>query len=118
MNKKEKRNLLIGIGVIEAVLIIFCLVVSIIVLATLKDTNLANEANGPFISYLQNHPTVFFCAFVLPLFIILVVDGIYLIYLGVHKQGVLSDDEMDKIKEEAKKQAREEVLKEINKEEK
>jgi uncharacterized membrane protein len=116
---KEKRNWLIIIGVIEAVVIVFCLTISIIVLATnttQDQTNLAQ--NGHFIGTLQNTPILFFCCFVLPLFIIFVVDGIYLIFFATKKESVLSDKERDAIQEEARRQAREEVLKQLKEQQK
>jgi uncharacterized membrane protein len=111
---KEKRNWLIAIGVIEAAVIVFCLTISIIVLVTNTNQTTTNtEQNGAFIGTLQNSPVLFFCAFVLPLFLIFVVDGIYLIFFATKKESVLSDKERDDIQEEARRQAREEVLKQL-----
>ncbi len=111
---KEKRNWLIVIGIVEAAIIVFCLTISIIVLATNTGADQTNlSKNGPFIGTLQNTPTLFFCAFVLPLFLIFVVDGIYLIVFATKKESTLSDEERNAIQEEARRQAREEVLKQL-----
>jgi uncharacterized membrane protein len=110
--EKGKRSWLITIGIVEAAVIIFCLVVSIIVLVTNTEANQTNlDKNGVFIGSLQNNPTLFFCCFVLPLFIIFVADGVYLIFYVTKKESVISDEEKEAIAAEARRQAREEVMK-------
>ncbi len=114
MNKKQ-RTWLIVIGGLEVAIILFSLVVSILVLVTSTGADQTNLAkNGPFIGYLQNTPTTFFLAFVLPLFIIFIGDGIYLIYYSTKKESALTDKERDAIQEAARQEAREEVLKELH----
>jgi len=113
MDKNTKKILLI-VGIIEVVVLIFCLTISIIVLATITDgyqTNLSQ--NGLFIGTLQNTPVLFFCTIVLPLFVIFVVDGVYLIVYATKKQSMVTQEEKDAIQEEARRQAREEVMKEL-----
>jgi uncharacterized membrane protein len=114
MDNKKKRMFLI-IGIVEVVVLIFCLVISILVLHNLsnddKQANLDN--NGVFIGTLQNNPTLFLLTIVLPVFIIFVVDGVYLIVYANKKESVIGDEEKAAIEEEAKRQAREEVLKEL-----
>lgn len=128
MDNSKKKTLII-VGIVEAIILVFCLTVSIIVLVTicslgdafmlehhLYDVFSANlQKNGQFIGTLQNNSTLFFCTIVLPLFIIFVVDGVYLIVYAMKKQSSLSDKEIVDIREEAKKQAREEVLAEMKK---
>lgn len=121
MDKKTKQTLLI-VGIIEAVVLIFCLIVAIITLATMpSNADIAVKGNceainGPFIGYLQDHSVLFFCTICLPCFIILVVDGVYLIIYATKKQSNVTDTERAAIEEEAKRQAREEVMKELAKE--
>lgn len=113
MDSKKKRTLLI-VGIVEAVIIVFCLVISILVMVTNGTTPQANLIkNGQFIGTLQNNPTLFFCTIVLPLFVIFIVDGVYLIVYATKKESSLSDDERKAIEEQAKKEARQEVLKEF-----
>lgn len=116
MDKDKKKTLLI-IGAVEAVILVFCLTVSIIVLVTLSKATSHDYVgqNGIFIGTLQNNPALFFCTIVLPLFLIFIADGIYLIYYSAKKQSALSDKEHEAIVEEAKRQAREEVAKEMAK---
>lgn len=113
-----KKKTLITIAAIEVVILVFCLIVSIMVMTTIdpmgdKATNLAN--NGPLIGTLQNSPILFGCTIVLPIFIIFVVDGVYLIIYASKRESMLSEQEKKDLLEEAKKQAREEALAEIKK---
>jgi uncharacterized membrane protein len=120
MDKKQKRNLIIA-GIVEVIVLIFCLVITIIVLtkslARGNDSNMTPAqivaADGPFIGWLETNPTWFFCLIVLPLFVIFIADGVYLIVYVSKKQSALSDKERDTIQEEARRQAREELLKEM-----
>ncbi|MBO4737405.1 MAG: hypothetical protein J5627_03085, partial [Bacilli bacterium] len=91
-------------------------VVSIWVMVTI-DPN-ANQQknldlNGPFIGTLQNNSILFALTIVLPLFLIFVVDGGYLIMYATKRESMLSDQEKNDLLEEAKRQAREEALAEI-----
>lgn len=114
MDKKQKKILLIA-GVIEAVILIFCLTISIIVLATWVQN--ASEAqrvakNGAFIAWFQNNPTPFFLTIVLPVFIIFLVDAVYLIVYSSKKPSALTTED----REAVLAQAREEVRKEMEEE--
>ncbi len=109
--------MLIIVGAIELAILIFCLTISIIVLVTITDNQATNlSKNGQFIGTLQNTPVLFFCTIVLPLFIILVVDGVYLIVYSTRRQSALGNKEKEAIQEEAKRQAREELLKQLREE--
>ena len=118
MDKKQKTKLLI-IGIAELVILIFCLTVSILVIVTLSSDNNMTPAqiiakNGPLIGWFQTNPVWFFCLIVLPLFVLFVADGVYLIVFLSKRQSALSDKERDTIQEEARRQAREELLKEMH----
>jgi hypothetical protein len=117
MDSKKKRNLII-IGIIEVIIMAFCLTISILVVVKPMDKNgIASnniKNNGAFIGGLQNNPVLFFCSIVLPLFIILIADGVYLIMYAMKKESNISDSEKAAIQEEAAKQAREEIMKELN----
>lgn len=76
MDKKTKRTLFIA-GIVEAAIILFCLIVSILVIVTYnkpesgpnwQQMNL--DKNGPLIGWFQNNPTPFFLIIVLPLLVI------------------------------------------------
>ena len=115
---KKKRNILIIVGAIEIAIILFSLIVSIMVI-TAGNTGdpITNEkVHGPFIGWLLNHYIWYFVLFVLPLLIIFVVDGVYLIMFANKKESSLSQSDKDAIAEEAKRQAKEEVLRELREE--
>ena len=116
MNKPLSKKALIIIAAIEVAVIIFCLVVSIWVMVTI-DPNANHQKNldlnGPFIGTLQNNTILFALTIVLPLFLIFVVDGVYLIMYATKRESMLSDQEKNDLLEEAKRQAREEALAEI-----
>ena len=115
---KKKRNILIIVGAIEIAIILFSLIVSIMVItagnAGTAEANL--RIHGPFIGWLLNHYIWYFVLFVLPLLIIFVVDGVYLIMFANKKESSLSQSDKDAIAEEAKRQAKEEVLRELREE--
>ena len=119
MDKKTKRTLIIA-GAVEAVIIIFCTVVSLLVLLTYnapesgpnwKTMNL--EKNGQFIGWLQNNPTPFFILIVLPLLVVLVLDIVYLIIYASKKESKISDAEREAIAEKAKREAAAELESEL-----
>jgi hypothetical protein len=119
MDNSKKRTLII-IGIIETIILIFCLVVSIIVWVTFIGPDTQNyqtlnlQKNGAFIGTLQNNNVLFFCSIVLPLFIIFLVDAIYLIFYATKKESAITDKERESIEDEARKQARAELLAEMN----
>ena len=120
MDKAQKRKLII-IGAIEAAIVIFALVVSILVVVTFHkpdeyDAYNNNMQNGAMIGFFQNNPTAFFLIIVLPLFLILALDVIYLIVYATKRESSLTEKERAAIEEQARKEAREEVLREMQEE--
>jgi len=115
---ENKKKVLIVLGIVEAVILVFCLVISILVLRNFDAVNIDNNIknNGQFIGTLQNNHVLFFCTIVLPVFVIFLADGAYLIVYANKKASMLGDKEKKAIEEEAKRQAREEVLKELQQE--
>ncbi|MCH3910050.1 MAG: hypothetical protein LKF75_00520 [Bacilli bacterium] len=107
----KKKKIFISVAVVEVAILIFCLVVAILDMtnfdAESPNANILN--NGVFIGTLQNKPTLFFLTILLPVFIIFLIDGIYLIVYAVKKPSTLSDKERDSIKEQAKAEARAEL---------
>lgn len=123
MSKQTKLKLAI-IGAVEAAIVIFCLIVSIRVMTTITDVNDPDHAakniinNGAFIGWFQNNSTGFFLTIVLPLFVILAVDVIYLIVYATKRESSLSESERKAIEEQARAEARAEVLREMEEESK
>lgn len=111
---KKKKITLIAVGAVELAIIIFCLVVSIMVLnAGFNGKPSSVEKQPALIQWLCLNPTWFFILFLVPLIIIFIVDGVYLILYATKRESVLTDEERDAIAEEAKRQAKEEILKEL-----
>lgn len=122
MDKKKKIGLIVA-GVAELAVVVFVIVTSILVTVTFHDPdvdanymahNLAD--NGPFIGWLQNNPTAFLFIVLIPIFIILALDIIYLVVVATKKHVDISDAEQAAIAEQAKKEARAELLKELQEE--
>lgn len=121
----KKKKILIGVGIGEAVLLVFALVVSIIVWSTAHTIEQAMAAgyadlkqfnvvkNGTFIAFFQNTPVAFFLIICLPIFILIAVDFVYLAITAYKRETNLSDDQMKAIKKKAEEQVREEVMKEL-----
>ncbi len=76
MNKK--RILFFSLIGLDVALTIALLVISIIMLAETIGSN-GQYSSNPFIEFLQKNTTVYFCAFVLPLFILLAANIIGLV---------------------------------------
>ena len=122
---EKKKKILIGVGIGEAALLIFALVVSIIVWSTahtleqalaagysdLKAYNI--KTNGAFIAFFQNTPVAFFLIICLPIFILIAVDFVYLAITAYKRETNLTDDQMKAIKKKAEAQVREEVMQEL-----
>lgn len=121
MDKKQKLTLIVA-GVVEAAVIIFCMVVAILVLVSGfssagTEDKITWEGNHPgMIGWMCTHRTGFFLICVLPPIALFIVDGIYLILYATKKESVLSKEEKEAITEEAKRQAKEEILKELREE--
>ena len=118
---KNKKILLIA-GIVEAIFLIFALVVSIIVWTTIAPTTIdgrqLTEAeweaenlarNGAFIAFFQNNRTAFFCIICVPIFVIVAVDFVYFAVIANKKESVLTEEQ----KEEIKRKAREEFEAEL-----
>ena len=122
MDKQTKRTLLIA-GIAEAAIIIFCLIVSILVIVTYnkpesgpnwQTANITN--NGPLIGWFQNNPTPFFLIIVLPLLVILVIDIIYLIIYATKKESRLSEAEIEDLTAQAREEAKRSEERRVGKE--
>ena len=106
----QKKTFIIG-GIIEAAILIFDLVVSILVWTTFQSPELYPtnwqekniEVNGPMIGFFQNNTTAFFCIICIPLFAI----------IANKKESKLSDAQLEAIHKKAQAQAEAEVLKEL-----
>lgn len=121
MDKKNKIKL-IAAGAVEVAIVIFCLTISIWVLATWpKNANNMTETqfaaaianNPPFIRWFQENNLRILLVLILPLLLILALDIVYLVIFATKKESALSQQEQAAIEERAKREAREELLREI-----
>ncbi len=119
MNKKTKSILIFsGIG-LDVAVTVFLFVVAIIMLATMPASNTSKDAynakiaqNGPFIGYLQSHPTIYLWTCVIPLFVLLAANIVFLV-LYVRKLAKKPEVAVDDLSEEQKAALRAELLKEL-----
>ena len=124
MSKKTKSILIFsGIG-LDVATTVFLFVVAIIMLATMPANNLSKEdfnakiqQNGPFIGYLQAHPTLYLWTCVIPLFVLLVANIVFLV-LYVRKMAKKPEVAVEDLSEEQKAALRAELLKELQSEQK
>ena len=92
----KKKKLILGIaGLLEAVVIVFAFVVSILVITSYHSPEQYSD-------YL--------------VLVILALDIVYLVYFALKRESKLSDKERDAIAAKAKEEARLEVLKELEEE--
>ena len=121
--EKNKKILLIG-GIIEAAILLFSLVISILVWTTVHNPEALNvtveraqemniEKMGPFIGGLQNNPTLFFCVVCIPVFLIVGLDLVYFAMVASKKETSLSDEQMAAIKKKAEEQVKAEMMAEL-----
>ena len=123
---KNKKILLIG-GIAEGAILLFALVLSIIVwttvcngkdFASIADLHQANiDKNGPFIAFFQNNTTAFFCIVCIPIFVLVALDFVYFAIIASKRESVLSEEQLQAIKDQAKKEVQEEIMQEILQEE-
>ena len=121
MDKKQKLTLA-AIGVAELAIIVFCMVCAILVLTSgFSGASEGDKITWEFyhpgmIGWMCTHRVGFFLICVLPPIALFIVDGIYLILYATRKESVLSKEEKDAIADEAKRQAKAEILKELREE--
>ena len=124
MSPKTKKILIFsGIG-LDVAVTVFLFVVAIIMIATMPGNNLSQveynakiAQNGPFIGYLQTHPTLYLLTCVVPLFVLLAANIAFLV-LYVRKVGKKPEVAVDDLSEEQKAALRAELLKELQAESK
>jgi len=110
---KNKKPLFIAIIALDLALTIFFLVISIIMLAnTVGKTPAEIASNTGFIGYLQNHTTVYFFGFVLPLFVLLAGNIVGLV-IFVKKTSKSEPTQLNDLSEEQKEALRQELLKDL-----
>ena len=121
MNPKTKKILMISGLAVDIAVTIFLFVIDIIMLATMPKTSAdmknAVANNGAFIGYLQQHATVYLWTCVIPLFVLLAANIVFLV-LYVRKLGKKPEVSMEDLSEEQKAALREQLLKDLDKEEK
>ena len=120
---KQKKIFIIG-GIIEAAILIFDLVVSILVWTTFKSPEIYPTdwqqqniiQNGPLIGFFQNNTTAFFCIICIPLFVIIALDFIYFAVTINKKESRLTAAQLEAIQQKAEAEAQAEILKELEQE--
>jgi len=98
--------------VLDIAITISLFVISIIMLATMPKDKAGLEAATGFIGYLQKNPTVYLYAFVLPLFVLLVLNVIYLI-LFIRKNTEKKKVELKDLSPEEKAKLKEALIKDL-----
>ncbi len=109
---KLKKILYICLFVLDAAIIIFLFVVSIIMLATMPAKIDPNVPADGFIDYLQKNTGVYLGCFVVPLFVLLIVNVLWLLFY-VKKNNVKKQVALNDLSEEEKEKLRQELLKDL-----
>jgi len=113
---KKKKALYITLFSLDAVLTLFFFVISIIMIvktATMTKIQIASDANkATFIGYLQNNPTVYLVGFVLPLFLLLAANIVFLV-LYMKKTNKREPVKVNDLSDEQKEALRQELLKDL-----
>ncbi|MCQ2770982.1 MAG: hypothetical protein MJ236_04200 [Clostridia bacterium] len=112
---KNKKPLFITLISLDIALTIFLFVVSIIMLATMpspqeKESLVVKD----MITYFQKNPNVYLLVGVLPLFILLVVNIVFLIKF-IKKSSEKKKVELNDLSDEEKEALRKELLKDLQK---
>ena len=113
---KNKKPLIITLVAIDFALTVFLFVLSIIMLVKMgthkNNPQAAAADSGPFIAFLIKNPTVFLCACVIPLFVLLAVNIIALV-IFVRKTSKKEPAKLDDLSDEQKEALRQELLKDL-----
>ena len=115
--KKFKKPLIIAGLVLDVGVTIFLFVISILILAKVIPAATIEEAknnsrNLPLIHFLLEHNMVYFGAFVLPLFFLLIGNIVGLVFY-VKKTSGKQPAQLDDLTEEQKEALRQELLKDL-----
>lgn len=111
----SKKALLIAAIVLDAVITIALLVISIVMLAETVGKSAADiQAGTGFINYLQKHTTFYFCLFVLPLFILLALNIVGLVFY-VKKTSKSEPVKVTDLSEAQKEELKKQILADLQK---
>jgi hypothetical protein len=115
---KLNKILRIGLVVLDVAITLFLLVISIIMLVktlTMSTPEILSDYNkATFIGFLQNNSLFYFLVFVLPLFILLAANIIFLV-IYVRKTTKAEPVKMDELTEEQKAELRKQILADLQK---
>ena len=116
--KKFKKPLLIALLVLDIVATLGLAVFNIIMLANTVGKTAAEiiTAEG-YIGYLQNNPTVYLCAYVIPLFVLLA-GNIVALVIYVRKSTKKEPIKVNDLSDEQKEALRKQLLEDLNSENK
>ena len=120
--KKYKKPLLIGLIALDVAITVFLFVISVIILVKVAPANgnieavIAKEPEG-LIKYLLQHSTFYLCLFVIPLFALLAVNIVALVFY-VKKTAKQEPTKLEDLSDEQKEALRQELLKDLQGEKK
>ena len=120
MNKSKKILLIAGIAV-DVAITVFLFVISIIMLVTIGvngNAKKAAEHSTGLVLFLLNNTNVYFWAFVFPLFILLAGNIVGLVFYVKKTSSKPEATKLDDLSAEQKEALRQELLKDLMKEDK
>ena len=117
MNKSKKILLIAGIA-LDVAITVFLFVISIIMLITIGVNGNAEEAaknSSGLILFLLQNTTLYFWAFVFPLFVLLAGNIVGLVFYVKKTSAKEAPTKLDDLSEEQKEALRQELLKDLMK---
>ena len=115
MSKMKKLLVILGLT-LDGALTLFLFVVSVIMIsrsAGLRPEDIKALPDG-FINYLIKNPTTFLCAFVIPLFVLLIANIVFLV-LYVKKTSKKQEVTMNDLSQDQIEELKQELLNDITK---
>ena len=115
MNQKYKKPLFITLIALDIAITVFLFVISVIVLVTLAGSSTLAEAvskSKGLIRFLLQHRTFYGLVFVIPLFLILAANIVFLV-IYVRKTTKKEPAKLEDLSEEQKEALRQELLKDL-----
>lgn len=106
---KNKKPLWITLIVLDVAVTAFFFVIHIIMLASLSKTEVEREAMTGLIRILMDNSTLYLCAFVIPLFVILALNIVGLV-IYVRKTSKKEVTKLDDLSEDQKEALRQQLL--------
>ena len=113
MNKRKKIGLWI-LGILDVAVTVFLFVVAIIMIVQSTTLTTAEiRTNTGMIGYFQNHPTVYLWVGVVPLFVLLALDIVFLVLYTKKSTEKKKNVQMSDLSDDQKEELRREILSEL-----